>query len=141
MLFVQPKVYDFNSETLDLLFHRREYIGNNTNIQKEYNHINKLLNNKKLFNFTATMLGILMYSIPVIAEISTGVPWADKIGNLFLHYSNAVCMWVCIIKAMLTIIQSVSQDNMQGLWKKLIGYGVAAFACKLIPEIFTGIGK
>ncbi|AKN32358.1 hypothetical protein Ccar_16405 [Clostridium carboxidivorans P7] len=140
MFLIPEKTYQFNKENINYLFNMdakdRTIYNINRLIDKESKNIDFTdLNDLRIIISFGVFITLVTSYCPVFA-VGTGLQWADGIGNTFLHYSQAVGMWVCVIKAILTLIQAVVQDTVSACWKNIIGYAIAGLAIYKIPNIF-----
>lgn len=140
---IPQKSYKISRENINYLFvmnkkeraaFRLKNLLNTALNSLDFNDIN---NQRMLISFSVCV-AIITVAQPVFA-VGTGLEWADRLGNKFLHYSQSIGQWVCVIKAIAVLIQSVSQDTLSKCWKNIVGYGVAAVALHIIPEVFFSL--
>lgn len=143
MFLVPEKTYQFNKENINYLFDmtKKEKAAFKFKkfINKEIENIDfSDIQNQRIFISFSICVALISLSHPVFA-FGTGLEWADNIGNTFLHYAQAVGAWVCIIKAIIALIQAVAQDNFSRCWKNILGYAIASLAIYKIPGIFFSL--
>lgn len=145
MLLDQKQTYAFTSENFNYLFKmdKKEQMAFRLKDKIDKNLV-KIdftdLNNQRVYKSITFCVSILMMAQPVFAT-GTGVAWIDNIGNFFLRYARAAGYWVCIVRAIMVIVEAVSKDELGKCWKKVVGYGIAFASLYWIPEIFDSIRR
>lgn len=134
----QCKIYPYSKETLDMLFHRADIEKQEVN---KYMKLFNLSEKEKTLVKTGTILALCMafhnYTVYALApENSLMSLWQN-----LLKYTRLVAYIVFVYKSLETVIKAAIEENLEGCWKKVIGYILGFLGVKYIPMIFDAINN